>query len=78
MNRTTPTAAIYDAALLLRDALEKSGLNRVLLLEEIRNITPWEGENGTITWDPLGQNSRQGNIKKEKDKVSTEVSAIKD
>ena len=56
--------SIYDAALLLRDALEKSGLNRVLLLQEIRNITPWEGENGTITWDPLGQNTRAGSLRR--------------
>ncbi len=70
--------SIYDAALLLRDALEKSGLNRVLLLQAIRDITPWKGENGTITWDPLGQNNRQGNIKVGKDKVTTGVSAVQD
>ncbi len=55
--------SLYDAALLLRDAMEKSGLNRVRLLEAIRDITPWKGENGTISWDPLGQNTRQGSIK---------------
>ena len=55
---------MYDAALLLRDALEKSGLNRVLLLRAIRDITPWEGKNGTITWDPLGQNTRKGSLRR--------------
>jgi branched-chain amino acid transport system substrate-binding protein len=55
--------SIYDAVHILSDALKKSGLNRVNLLEEIRNLAGWRGVTGIIEWDPLGQNTRPGNIK---------------
>lgn len=55
--------SIHDAVMILGDALKISGLNRALLLQEVRNLTPWTGVTGIVTWDPLGQNTRPGSIK---------------
>jgi len=55
-------ASAYDSIFLLRDALLRSGLNRVRLLDEIRELSPWDGISGRIEWDPLGQNARKGRI----------------
>ena len=54
--------SMYDSLILLHQAMEKSGLNRVRLMREIRENSPWEGETGIIRWDPLGQNTRRGII----------------
>lgn len=55
-------SSMYDSLMLLYEALNSSGLNRVRLMREIRELPPWKGITGAINWDPLGQNIRKGSI----------------
>jgi ABC-type branched-subunit amino acid transport system substrate-binding protein len=48
----------YDAARLLLAAIERSGLNRARIRDALEDLSPWQGEAGPISWDPLGQNQR--------------------
>jgi len=59
-NRTPDFAArqTYDAVLMLAEAVQRVGLNRVRIREELRRLSPWSGSNGQVEWDPLGQNRR--------------------
>jgi branched-chain amino acid transport system substrate-binding protein len=51
-------AHTYDAVNLLIAAIRKAGLNRALMHDQVRNLSPWQGITGEIRWDPLGSNSR--------------------
>jgi branched-chain amino acid transport system substrate-binding protein len=51
-------AQAYDATRLLIAAIRKAGLNRVGILDAVRELSPWDGVSGAITWDPVGQNVR--------------------
>lgn len=51
-------AQAYDVTRLLIAAIRKSGLNRVRINDAVRELSPWDGVAGTITWDPVGQNMR--------------------
>lgn len=48
----------YDAARLLLEAIQRAGLNRARIRDSIAELSPWLGVNGTVRWDPLGQNER--------------------
>jgi branched-chain amino acid transport system substrate-binding protein len=48
----------YDAVSLLIRAIRKAGLNRVLIRDAVRELSPWKGVSGPIIWDALGQNNR--------------------
>jgi branched-chain amino acid transport system substrate-binding protein len=53
------TAQTYDAVLLLAQAIETAGLNRVRIHDALRALVPWQGEAaGTVLWDRTGQNTR--------------------
>jgi ABC-type branched-subunit amino acid transport system substrate-binding protein len=49
----------YDAVNLLTTAIRRAGLNRVLIRDAIRELSPWDGVTGRIEWDPTGQNRGQ-------------------
>jgi branched-chain amino acid transport system substrate-binding protein len=51
-------AHTYDAVSLLIAAIRKAGLNRARIGDAVRELSPWHGVTGDITWDPLGANSR--------------------
>jgi ABC-type branched-subunit amino acid transport system substrate-binding protein len=51
-------AHTYDAVNLLITAIRQAGLNRALIRDRIKSLSPWKGVTGNITWDPLGSNSR--------------------
>jgi len=51
-------AHTYDAVRLLAAAINKGGLNRARIGDAIRELSPWNGATGTVTWDPLGGNVR--------------------
>lgn len=51
-------AHTYDAVNLLIAAIRKVGLNRALICDEVRKLSPWQGVTGSIQWDSLGSNSR--------------------
>ncbi len=48
----------YDAVCLLIQAIQKAGLNRALIRDAIRELSGWEGANGVVRWDAVGQNTR--------------------
>ena len=48
----------YDAVRLLAQAIRKSGLNRARIRDAIRELSGWEGANGLVRWDAVGQNTR--------------------
>jgi branched-chain amino acid transport system substrate-binding protein len=51
-------AHTYDAVNLLIAAIRKAGLNRALIHDAVRSLSPWQGVTGKIQWDLLGSNSR--------------------
>ena len=51
-------AHTYDAVNLLVAAIRKAGLNRALIRDAVRSLSPWQGVTGQIRWDPLGSNTR--------------------
>jgi branched-chain amino acid transport system substrate-binding protein len=51
-------AHTYDAVNLLIAAIRKAGLNRALIHDAVRSLSPWQGVTGQIRWDPLGSNTR--------------------
>lgn len=51
-------AHTYDAVNLLIAAIRQTGLNRALICDEVRKLSPWQGVTGCILWDSLGSNSR--------------------
>jgi branched-chain amino acid transport system substrate-binding protein len=48
----------YDATCLLVAAIRRSGLNRARIADALRELSPWRGVSGSISWDPMGQNVR--------------------
>lgn len=48
----------YDAMHLLVRAIRKAGLNRVRIRDALRELSGWEGCNGPVIWDTLGENTR--------------------
>jgi len=51
-------AHTYDAVGLLVAAIRKAGLNRARIRDAVRELSPWSGAAGIVTWDPLGSNVR--------------------
>ena len=51
-------AHAYDAVRLLLAAIGKAGLNRARIGDAVRDLSPWTGVTGAVTWDPLGSNTR--------------------
>jgi branched-chain amino acid transport system substrate-binding protein len=51
-------AHTYDSVHLLIAAIRKVGLNRARIGDAVRELSPWHGVTGDITWDSLGANSR--------------------
>ena len=51
-------AHTYDAVRLLVEAIGKAGLNRARIGDAVRDLSPWSGVTGTMTWDGLGGNCR--------------------
>lgn len=52
-------AHMYDAVTLLVEAIRHSGLNRARVGDAIRELSPWNGVTGTVSWDGLGSNTRR-------------------
>ncbi len=50
-------AHTYDAVRLLVEAMGKAGLNRARIGDAVRDLSPWSGVTGTMTWDGLGGNN---------------------
>ena len=55
-------ACTHDATTLLIQAVRQGGLNRVRIRDALRQLSPWTGVTGTITWDPTGQNQRPASL----------------
>ena len=51
-------AHTYDAVNLLITAIRQAGLNRALIRDKIKDLSPWQGVTGSIQWDSLGSNCR--------------------
>ncbi len=51
-------AATYDAVSLLVAAIRQAGLNRARIDDSLRELSPWLGAAGTVSWDTLGGNTR--------------------
>ena len=51
-------AYTYDAVNLLIASIRNAGLNRARIRDCLRELSPWPGVSGTITWDPTGQSCR--------------------
>ena len=51
-------AHTYDGMNLLIAAVRRAGLNRVRIRDAVRELSPWSGVSGSITWDPAGQSQR--------------------
>jgi ABC-type branched-subunit amino acid transport system substrate-binding protein len=51
-------AHTYDAVNLMITAIHRAGLNRARIRDSVRELSPWSGVTGPITWDPTGQNHR--------------------
>lgn len=48
----------YDAVRLVAAAVRRAGLNRPLIRDAVRALSPWSGVSGTVAWSPLGRNER--------------------
>lgn len=59
-NRSPDYAAAhtYDAVRLLVAAIRKAGLNRARIRDAVEELSPWKGVTGSVSWDPLGSNTR--------------------
>jgi ABC-type branched-subunit amino acid transport system substrate-binding protein len=51
-------AHTYDTINLLITAIRQAGLNRALIRDKIKDLSPWQGVTGSIQWDSLGSNCR--------------------
>lgn len=49
-------ALTYDAIRMLIAAIDGAGLNRALIRDRLREMSPWPGVSGTIDWDATGRN----------------------
>jgi branched-chain amino acid transport system substrate-binding protein len=52
----------YDATWMLITAIREAGLNRAQIRDALVRLSPWPGASGTVSWDPLGQNSRPARV----------------
>jgi branched-chain amino acid transport system substrate-binding protein len=52
-------AHMYDAVNLLVAAMRQSGLDRARIAEGVREVVPWSGVSGSITWNAVGANLRR-------------------
>jgi len=52
-------AYTYDAVTMLIAAVKKAGPSRAQVAHALRALSPWQGASGTISWDPLGANTRK-------------------
>jgi branched-chain amino acid transport system substrate-binding protein len=50
----------YESTRLLLTAICRAGLNRPLIADAVRQLSPWRGKAASIEWDPLGQS--QGSV----------------
>jgi branched-chain amino acid transport system substrate-binding protein len=48
----------HDAVRLIAAAVRRAGLNRALIGDAMRSLTPWTGASGPVTWTALGRNER--------------------
>ena len=48
----------YDAVRLVAAAVASAGLNRALIRDAVRSLSPWPGASGTVSWNALGRNER--------------------
>jgi branched-chain amino acid transport system substrate-binding protein len=48
----------YDAVRLVVTAIRRAGLNRAEIQRAVRDLSPWNGQAGMVTWDGLGSNTR--------------------
>ncbi len=55
-------AQTYDAVLMLVAAIRKVGPNRVRIADALRELSPYHGVAGTIQWDRVGANTREGQL----------------
>jgi ABC-type branched-subunit amino acid transport system substrate-binding protein len=46
----------YDAVRLVAEAARRAGLNRPLIRDAVREISPWSGVAGSVRWDAVGRN----------------------
>jgi branched-chain amino acid transport system substrate-binding protein len=46
----------YDAVRLVAAAVRQAGLNRALIRDAIRDLSPWSGACGRVRWDARGRN----------------------
>lgn len=51
-------AHTYDAVRILVAAIEEAGLDRARIRDAVANLSPFQCTTGTLTWDPLGSNTR--------------------
>ena len=51
-------AHTYDSLNLLFAAIRRAGLNRAKIGDALRDLSPYHGVAGTISWDKLGSNAR--------------------
>jgi ABC-type branched-subunit amino acid transport system substrate-binding protein len=51
-------AQAYDAVSLAVAAIRRAGLDRELIRDAIRDLSPWSGKAGEIRWDAVGRNLR--------------------
>ncbi|MBN2369551.1 MAG: ABC transporter substrate-binding protein [Vicinamibacteria bacterium] len=51
-------ANAYDATDLIVGAVDRAGLNRVLIRDALATLAPWDGVAGRIAWDSTGRNMR--------------------
>ena len=48
----------YDAVRIVAAAIGRAGLNRALIRDAARSLSPWPGASGPVTWSALGRNER--------------------
>ncbi len=53
----------YDALNLLIAAIRQAGLNRALIRDAVRDLSPWTGATGTTAWEPNGQNCARATVR---------------
>lgn len=51
-------AHAHDAVRLVAAAVRRAGLNRPLIRDAVRALSPWSGASGTVAWDARGRNDR--------------------
>ncbi|KPK49816.1 MAG: hypothetical protein AMK72_03620 [Planctomycetes bacterium SM23_25] len=70
-------AHAYDAVQLLVAAIEKAGLNRARIRDAVKELSPYSGAAGTVTWDGLGRSTRPVRLATVRDGRVVPVAATK-